>query len=45
MGAIFEPTVLLGLNPSENSNDKKTVDHLTAAAFGATFGSYSRPTR
>ena len=38
MGAIFEPTVLMGLNPSENSNDKKTVDHLTAAAFGATFG-------
>jgi hypothetical protein len=38
MGAIFEPTVLLGLNPSQNSNDKKTIDHLTAASFGATFG-------
>lgn len=38
MGAIFEPTVLMGLNPAQNSNDKKTVDHLTAASFGATFG-------
>ncbi|MEK9773304.1 MAG: hypothetical protein VW576_07025 [Opitutae bacterium] len=38
MGAIFEPTVLMELNPSQNSNDRKTVDHLTAAAFGATFG-------
>ena len=38
MGAIFEPTVLLGLNPALNSNDKQTVDHLTAASFGATFG-------
>lgn len=38
MGAIFEPTVLLGLNPAQNSNDKDTMDHLTAASFGATFG-------
>ena len=38
MGAIFEPTVLLGLNPALNSNEKQTVDHLTAASFGATFG-------
>ena len=38
MGAIFEPTVLLELNPALNSNEKQTVDHLTAASFGATFG-------
>ena len=38
MGAIFEPTVLLGLNPAQNSYDKNTIDHLTAASFGATFG-------
>jgi len=36
MGAIFETTVLLGLNPAQNSKD--TIDHLTAASFGATFG-------
>ena len=36
MGAIFETTVLLGLNPEQNSKD--TIDHLTAASFGATFG-------
>ena len=34
----MNPTVLMGLNPSTNSNDKTTIDHLTAAAFGATFG-------
>ena len=38
MGAIFEPTVLLGLNPAQSSNEKDTKDHLTAASFGATFG-------
>ncbi|MDA0906343.1 MAG: hypothetical protein O2874_08515, partial [Verrucomicrobia bacterium] len=38
MGAIFEPTVLLGLNPAQSSNEKDTIDHLTAASFGATFG-------
>ena len=38
MGAIFEPTVLLGLNPAQSSNEKDTIDHLTAATFGATFG-------
>jgi hypothetical protein len=38
MGAIFEPTVLLGLNPSQSSNEKDTIDHLAAASFGATFG-------
>jgi hypothetical protein len=38
MGAIFEPTVLLGLNPTQSSNEKDTIDHLTAASFGATFG-------
>ena len=38
MGAIFEPTVLLGLNPAQTSNEKDTIDHLTAASFGATFG-------
>jgi len=38
MGAIFEPTVLLGLNPAQNSNDRDSIDHLSAASFGATFG-------
>lgn len=38
MGAIFEPTVLLGLNPAQNSNDRDSTDHLSAASFGATFG-------
>lgn len=38
MAAIFEPTVLLGLSPEKNSKDQRTIDHLTAAAFGATFG-------
>ena len=38
MGATFEPTVLLGLNPAQSSNEKDTIDHLTAASFGATFG-------
>ena len=38
LAAIFEPTVLLGLNPSQNANDRRTVDHLNAAAFGSTYG-------
>jgi hypothetical protein len=38
MGAIFEPTVLLGLSPATKSDDKQTIDNLSAAAFGATFG-------
>ena len=38
MGAIFEPTVLLGLNPGQSSNDRDSIDHLTAASFGATLG-------
>jgi hypothetical protein len=38
MGAIFEPTVLLQLSPDLDSNERNTIDHLTAASFGATFG-------
>ena len=38
MGAIFEPTVLLGLSPDSKSNDRQTIDNLSAASFGATFG-------
>jgi hypothetical protein len=38
IGAIFEPTVLMELNPDLNSNDKDSIDHLAAASFGATFG-------
>ena len=38
MGAAFEPTVILGLNPAIVPNDLLTIDHLTAASFGATFG-------
>jgi hypothetical protein len=38
MGAIFEPTVLLGLSPDTKSDDKQTIDNLSAATFGATFG-------
>ena len=38
MGAIFEPTVLLQLSPDLDSNERDTIDHLTAASFGATFG-------
>ena len=39
LGASFEPTVLLSLDPAGNSREKNTVDHLTAASFGSTFGS------
>ena len=38
MGAAFEPIVLLGLEPATSSNPLDTIDHLTAASFGATFG-------
>jgi hypothetical protein len=38
LGAIFEPTVLLGLRPDIRSRDTKTIDHLEAAAFGSTYG-------
>ena len=38
MGAAFEPIVLLGLDPATSSNPLDTIDHLTAASFGATFG-------
>jgi hypothetical protein len=39
IGASFEPTVLLELDPARNSRQKDFIDHLTAASFGATFGS------
>ena len=39
LGASFEPTVLLDLDPAGNSRQKNTIDHLTAASFGSTFGS------
>ena len=39
LGASFEPTVLLELDPARNSRQKDFIDHLTAASFGATFGS------
>jgi hypothetical protein len=38
MGAVFEPSVLLGLSPDAKENDRQTVDNLSAASFGATFG-------
>ncbi len=38
MGAIFEPTVLLGLTPNTKAEDKQTIDNLSAASFGATYG-------
>ena len=38
MGAVFEPTVLLDLSPDTKSNDRKTIDNLSAASFGATLG-------
>ena len=38
LGASFEPTVLLNLRPDRNSRNEATIDHLTAASFGATFG-------
>lgn len=38
LGAIFEPSVLLGLSPDTKSNDRQTIDNLSAATFGATFG-------
>ena len=38
MGAVFEPTVLLGLTPNTKADDKQTVDNLSAASFGATYG-------
>ena len=39
LGASFEPTVLLELDPARNSRQKDFIDHLTAASFGVTFGS------
>jgi hypothetical protein len=41
LGASFEPTALLKLDPARNSRQKDFIDHLTAASFGATFGSIS----
>lgn len=38
IGATFEPTVLLGLRPDLRNKDPQTIDHLSAAAFGATYG-------
>ena len=38
MGALFEPTVLLGLTPDTKAEDKQTIDNLSAASFGATYG-------
>jgi hypothetical protein len=38
MGAVFEPSVLLGLRPDTKANDKRTTDNISAATFGATYG-------
>jgi len=38
MGAVFEPSVLLGLTPNTKTEDKQTIDNLSAASFGATYG-------
>ena len=39
LGAVFEPTVLLDLPLNTNSDERQTIDNLTAASFGATIGS------
>ena len=39
LGAIFEPTVLLNLPLNTNSDERQTIDNLSAASFGATIGS------
>ncbi len=38
MGAVFEPSVLLGLRPDAKANDKQTTDNISAASFGAVYG-------
>jgi hypothetical protein len=38
MGAVFEPSVLLGLRPDTKANDKQTTDNISAASFGAVYG-------
>ena len=38
LAAIFEPTVLLGLNPVKMLTIEEQVYHLNAAAFGSTYG-------
>lgn len=38
MGAVFEPSVLLGLRPDAKANDKQTTDNISAASFGTVYG-------